>query len=93
MHCLSKEAKVCVGAWWSVMMTGELKFQRPHIIHPRTRKGLDELVDKGFLTVEKFNDISDALVWKPTDKMRDKSQRPKVSMDFVKEHGFPITTE
>lgn len=92
MDDLSIEAKVCVGCWWNVMMVTELSFQRPWIITPRTRKGLDELVAKGYLTVEKFNKYNDKLVWKPTDKLR--NEKPRVSREFMEQHGtFPITDE
>ncbi len=88
---LSTEAKVIIGAFWGIMPTSELSFARPHIIHPRARQGLDELVKTGMLTVEKFNKYSDKLVWKPTDKM--KTNKPKVSKAFIKANSFPITTE
>lgn len=88
---LSIEARVVIGAFWGVMPTDELSFQRPHIIHPRTRKGLDELVEAGMLTVERFNKHSDTLVWKPTDKM--KTDKPELDMEFLKENSFPVTTE
>ena len=88
---LSTEALVVCGAFWGVLPTSELSFERPHVIHPRTRKGLDDLVAAGFLTVERFNNISDKLVWKPTERM--KSERPKVSRAFMKDNSFPVTTD
>lgn len=89
---LSVEAKVLIGCYWSLLMTEEIKFQRPHIISKRARKGFDELVEKGFLTVEKFNNHSPALVWKPTEKMYS-DQKPKVSRQFIIDNNFPLTTE
>lgn len=89
---LSPEAKVCIGAWWNTLLTERLTFHRPWIMTPRTRKGLDELVRKGFLTVGNLNRYSEALVWKPTEKMI--AQRPKISSAFMQEHGrHPITDE
>jgi len=91
MSDLSIEAKAMIGAFWTLLPLNELSFDRPWIIHPRSRKGLDELVDKGFLTVEKFNDHSERLVWKPTDKMG--TDKPKVSLKFLKENSFPLTEQ
>lgn len=90
-EALSVEAKVVCGAFWGIMLTTELGFERPWIIHERTRKGLDELVAAGYLTVEKFNQYSDKLIWKTTDKLR--AELPRVSMKFMKENSFPVTTE
>lgn len=92
MSDLSTEAKVVGATWWGgPMMLTELSFDRPWIIHPKTRKGLDDLVAAGLLTVEKFNRVSDKLVWKPTDKM--KTSPPKASLAFLKANSFPVTTE
>lgn len=88
---LSIEAKVVIGGFFSILMTTELSFKRPWVIHPRTRKGLDELVDNGYLTVEKFNKYADTLVWKPTDKML--KERPKISRKFMEENSFPVMDE
>jgi len=87
---LSTEAKVVYGAQFSFGLT-ELSFNRPHIIHPRMRRGLDDLVAAGLLTMEKFNEHSAKLLWKPTEKL--KANRPTVSMKFIKANSFPITTE
>lgn len=96
----SDEAKVVCGAWWNVTMTDNLQFDRPWIIHPRTRKGLDELVDKGYLTSEPLNHYKDApLCFRPTKKM--KSERPAKDFwetydemeAFLQENNFPITDE
>lgn len=90
MFDLSIEAKVVAGTWWGVMNTSEVSFQRTHIIHPRTRKGLDELTSKGYLTAD-FYDGGKRGVWRPTKKM--KVHNPRIPVSFVKEHGFPITDE
>ena len=81
------------GCFWGMMMPRtELSFDRPWIIHPRTRKGLDELVEAGLLTVEKFdNPHSDKLIWKPTPRMG--TEGPKPSMAFMQANSFSITTE
>ena len=89
---LSTEAKVVAGTFWGIMPTDELSFNRPHIIHPKTRKGLDDLVEAGLLTMEPLNDYKNPpLVWKPTDKM--KTDKPDTPLAFIKAHGFPVTTE
>lgn len=90
---LSTEAKVVAGVHWGLLMTAQLSFARPHVIHPQMRAGLDELVEKGYLTVEKFNEISDKMVWKPTAKMYDEKPGRNVSMAFVEANSFPVTTE
>ena len=89
---LSVEAKVLIGAFWGVMMTDKVQFDRPWIIHPRTRKGLDELVAGGYLTVETLNDHLDSpMLWRPTAKMV--SSRPRVSRGFIEANTFPFTDE
>lgn len=96
MSDLSIEAKVICGTWWGVIGNSEVVFQRPWIIHPRTRKGLDELVEKGFLTVEQQ---SAALVWKPTAKMHIERPAREIALTtagfsaFMRENSFPITDE
>ena len=91
MSDLSIEAQGMIGAFWMFSNQTEVTFQRPHILTKRARKGLDELVEAGFLTVRKFNRFSDALVWEPTDKM--KTDKPRVSIKFLKENSFVITDE
>lgn len=89
---LITEAKVLVGAWWGILPSSEVTFQRPHVIHPRTRQGLDALVAAGYLTVEPLNRHKDSpLTWKPTAKLR--SERPKVSRAFMEQNTFPIKIE
>lgn len=88
MEKLSIEAKVMLGGFFGIMITDELYFKRPHIMTEKSRKGLDELVEQGWLTVDKKRD---GLVWKPTDKL--KKERPQVSLEFIKEHNFKLTTE
>lgn len=88
---LSVEAKVVCGAFWGIMGMTEVSFERPHIITKKARKGLDDLVTAGLLTVEKFNQHSAKLVWKPTGKM--KTNKPKVSHEYIKANTFPITSE
>ncbi len=88
---LSTEAKVMAFSFWGIISHSELSFARPHIITPQARKGLDDLVEAGLLTVERFNKYTDKLVWKPTDKM--KTDKPKVSMAFAEKHSFRLTDE
>ncbi len=60
---LSIEAKCMAGSIFSsILTTSELSFDRPWIIHPRARKGLDDLVATGLLTMTKWNQASDKLV-------------------------------
>ena len=92
MTDFSIEAQVVAGAFWGRLMPcTALSFERPWIIHPKTRKGLDELVEAGLLTMERFNKISDKLIWKPTSRME--AEGPKPSIAFMKGNGFPVTTE
>lgn len=93
MTKLSVEARIIAGTLWTGYMSHtELSFRRPHIIHPKTRKGLDELVEAGLLTMEKPDDHLDTLSWKPTPLMvTDGPKRP--SEAFMKRHTFPLTTE
>lgn len=87
---LSTEAKVIIGAMFPFGSKTEVSFARPHIMTPQCRKGFDDLVEAGYLTVEKFNRFTDKLVWKPTEKMKDK---PKISNKFIKDNTFFLTTE
>ena len=91
MNNLSIEARV-VGTLFGMRgALTELSFDRPWIIHPRARKGLDELVEAGLLTVEPFNSVSEKLVWRPTPRMRDDG--PRESFEFLKANSFPMTRE
>ena len=90
-EALSIEAKVVCGGFWGIIRKNEVSFARPWVIHPRMRKGLDELVDAGYLTVKKPNNISDTLVWRYTDKLLE--EKPRVSMGFIEANNFPSTTE
>lgn len=85
---LSTEAKVVSGTFWGVIPVTELTFQRPHIIHPSARKGLNDLTAAGLLVFEDRHGIA---IWRPTERM--KASPPKVSQEFIKRNSFPITTE
>lgn len=85
----SIEAQVVAGAFWGALT--EVSFKRPHIIHERARKGLDELVAAGLLTMRPRNDRSAELVWTATPRM--KKEGPKPTMAFLKANAFPITTD
>jgi len=91
MSDLSVEAQVVIGGFFSILITTELSFKRPWVIHPKMRKGLDDLVDAGYLTVEKFNKHSGTMIWRPTEKL--KSENPKVSRAFMEQHSFPVMDE
>ena len=91
---LSTEAKVVAGTFWGRMYLTTLSFDRPWALTTQTRKGLDELVEAGFLTMTPRNNIKDCpLDWEPTDKM--KSERPgkNVSYDFICKNSFSMTTD
>ena len=88
---LSVEAKVMLGGIWSRLGDTELSFRRPHIITDQARKGLDDLVEAGFLnTWTHDNPHNDTRYWKPTYKMKD---APKIPMSFLDENNFDLTTE
>lgn len=92
MTDFSVEARVVSGVYWhGSMFLEELSFERPWIIHPRLRRGLDELVEAGLLTIEKSNEVPGKLVWRPTDRM--KSEGPKASLALIKANGFLVTIE
>jgi hypothetical protein len=93
-EALSTEAKTMVGAFWSIMRITELCFERPWIITPQARKGLDDLTAAGYLKAEQVNPRygdKSPMVWKPTGKM--KAEKPRVSLAFVEANSFPITDE
>lgn len=89
---LSIEAKVMAGTFWGPIYLTTLSFERPWILHPSARKGLDDLVEAGFLGMEPRNDLKDCPIdWQPTLKM--KMENPKVSQAFIIKNSFPLTTE
>lgn len=91
-NSFSTEALVLIGAHWGFFPKSKLSFNRPHAIHPKAKKGLDELVAKGFLTATPRNNIPGCpMDYEPTEKM--KTDKPFVDFDFIKENGFPYTVE
>jgi len=93
MKDLSVEAQVVYAGHWQLMSINEITFQRPWVISDKTIKGLTDLVNAGYLTLEKSdNKHSKAVTYKPTDKM--KNEKAYYSVDFLQEHGrFPIIDE
>ncbi|MDB5848252.1 MAG: hypothetical protein JWP29_2004 [Rhodoferax sp.] len=84
---LSKDAEGFAYSMWRIM-SPELSFQRPHIIHPRTRAALDELTGAGLLT--RTDDKRGPMAWRPTDAMAiavKKFRKPGPDVNF------PMTTE
>ncbi|MBK67981.1 MAG: hypothetical protein CMP22_07625 [Rickettsiales bacterium] len=79
---LSIEAKVVWGALFQFGTT-HLTFNTPSKIHPRTKKGLDELVENKYL---KFEDVYGVYEYKRLDK-----DMPRISRKELKENSFPIT--
>ncbi len=88
---LSIEAKCVAGSIFCAVPTDELSFERPWIIHPRTRKGLDDLVAAGLLIMRTWNPYSAKVLWTQTDKLRENPLN--ISMAFLKANSFPLTTE
>ena len=91
-EALSVEAKVLVGGWCGVRgatMITQIAFRWPETIHPRTRKGLDDLVAAGYLTVKSTENGS--VAWTPTALLV--SERPRVPAAFLKSNHFPTTIE
>ena len=96
MKELSIIAQVVYAGHWMMMPVMEMTFQRPWVIGVEMRKGLDELVEAGYLSVEKFdNKYSDAMVWKPTQKMMDLDRSENwYERSFLEEHGrFKVIDE
>lgn len=95
---LSTDAKVVIGAFFGILITSELTFNRPWIIAPRMRAALDELNTAGYLTAEPLNQMKHPpMVWRPTEKLKntDRQERAAISRDedFMERNGFPITDE
>lgn len=89
MSDLSAEAQVMAFMFGGIMPMDKMQFDRPWAIHSRARKGLDELVDAGLLTVEPLNHYKDCpLIWKPTDAMKDHKH---CSREFLEANSFPMT--
>lgn len=87
---LSTEANVIYGGLYQMIPKNEVTFQRPHIMTEQARKGFDDLVEAGYLTVEPFNKYG-ALTWRPTAKLH--KERFEVSRDYIKQHNFKLTSE
>ena len=93
MADLSIEARVMFGAHWGGPMTMKVTYRRAWVIHPKARKGLDDLVTAGYLTVSKTND-GDGLTWEPTSKVKTDRPDPPIDFDFMMKHGdFPMVDE
>ena len=85
MTDFSIEAQVLLGSLWKWNKRLELNFQRSHIINPKTRKGLDELTEKGFL---ELTELGTRATWTPTDKMKD---TPAIPRSLVEQNSFTLT--
>ena len=91
---MSIEAQVAAMHWNGHTMSRNmtLSFKRPWVISPRMKKGLEELVETGYLTKHRLNSYRNCPVeYRPTDKMEDFG--PRLSMAELKEHSFSITEE
>ena len=68
MDGLSDDAKAIAGCWFAKMRVGGDSALTLHLVElkpaPRTQAALDELVDRGAISVEPFNG-SGGLVYKP----------------------------
>lgn len=88
---LSRDAEIVANALFPTGAPCELIFNRPHIIHPRTRAALDELTQAGMLApIDAKTLASGAMGWQATAKMgfpiRDLKR-------VTKAESFPVTTE
>ena len=90
---LSNEARVLAATFWRGYLSHtNLSFVDPSIIHPKTRKGLNDLVKAGLLTFDKPNENQAKLVWTPTPKMA--TDGPKLpTWAFMQKHTFPLTKD
>lgn len=86
---MSIEAQVVYAGHWQLMKKKEITFRRPWVISDKMKKGLDELVDAGYLLCKQSNG---AVTYGPTDKMF--NEKAYFNMEFLIEHGqFPIIDE
>ena len=90
-HTLSRDAETVAHALFPTGAPCQLIFNRPHIIHPRTRAALNELTQAGMLAAVDAKELAKgAMGWQATAKMgfpiRD-LKRP------TKAESFPVTTE
>lgn len=63
---ISRDAEIVALCVFGFGTSTKLTFQRPHVIHPRMRAGLDDLVAAGMLTV---SEDRGAKTWQRTDAM------------------------
>ncbi len=84
---LSNDARMVAYALFSFGEKAKVNFDRAHVIHPRTRAGLDELAEHGFIVPLVAH--TGAAAWKGTENLG----RPMFDVENPKElDSFPITT-
>lgn len=67
---LSRDAEIVACALFTTGRPSQVIFNRPHIIHPRTRAALDELTKAGMLIPVGSKELAKgAMGWQATDKI------------------------
>ena len=88
MSKFTRDTEVIAYCYFGPMAQVSLRFQRPHIIHPRMRASLDELTAAGWL--ERIDDRRGPITWKlkiEFASLAGKFAAPK------KGESFPMTLE
>lgn len=88
---LSRDAEIVAYALFLTGAPCQLIFNRPHIIHPRTRAALDELTQAGMLAAVDAKALTKgAMGWQATAEMGFPIRDLKPP---TKAESFPVTTE
>lgn len=84
---LPRDAEIVARCVFAFGPSSKITFQRPHVIHPRMRAGLDALTDAGMLQVTK-DPRCEALTWQRLHAM---GQPLKLFRAPGKDESFPFT--
>jgi hypothetical protein len=91
MRNLSIEGQVIYGCFFQADKKRELTFDRPEIISPRFRKGLDDLANAGYLMLRQtVNGPKGSLTWRPTALMV--MEKTTITPRYLMRHAFSMTT-
>ncbi len=87
---VSRDASIIAMCLFASGVKTELLFRRAHIIHPRTRAAIDELVKAGYAVEKPDAAPKGGMAWRGTEKLG----FPLVEIVRpTKAEAFPITTE
>lgn len=92
---VSRDAQVVAYCLFLMGRPTQVTFNRPHIIHPRTRAALDELASAGLLEVMDTSKLPrGAMGWQAVKGLRPMLDFKEQGIPAItKDESFPVTTE